>query len=131
MATILINQSHGLGDILFCQKIAHKLIEYGHVVYWPIAQRNHFGGNYQWLEDYIKYDNLHFTTTSEYDFILDLSNSIESNHPHDIMTCKYRMIEKTLPNLHKNLRDLVYDDWLMMSLIYWLTKITVYTNEWI
>jgi len=111
MANILINLNHGLGDILFCQKIAHKLIEHGHVVYWPITQRNHFGGSYQWLDEYIKFPNLNFFGIENPDMVLDLSNSIESNHPYDVMSCKYKMIKNTLPHLHTELVNITHDDW--------------------
>ena len=36
MKPVIIKQSRGLGDILFCQKIAHQFIQKGHPVIWPV-----------------------------------------------------------------------------------------------
>ena len=51
-----IKQPCGLGDILFCQKIAHKIIEKYNVdqLYWPVSKY------YNYLNDYIKLDKLVF-----------------------------------------------------------------------
>jgi len=105
MKSILIVQPRGLGDILFCQKIAKKLIEHKFYVYWNT-------NDYFWLKDYINHDNLKYINHGiSTDYILNLSNSIEENHPYDIMTCKYKMIGKTLPNLPASLHDIDYRDW--------------------
>ena len=101
--TILINQLC-LGDILFCQKIAAKLIENGYDVYWPLSP------NYKWISDYLKRDGLFFFYR-ETDEVLELRNSIESNHPVDIMTCKYEMLGKTLTHLNESLHSISYKDW--------------------
>lgn len=45
---VLIDQQAGFGDIFFCQKIATKLIEQGHTVYWRVIPE------YQYIEEYIK-----------------------------------------------------------------------------
>ncbi len=45
---ILIDQSAGFGDIFFCQKIAIKLMEFGHTVYWKVFNE------YQYIEEYIR-----------------------------------------------------------------------------
>lgn len=34
--TVIINQTWGLGDIIFCQAIAWKYIQQGHKVLWPV-----------------------------------------------------------------------------------------------
>ena len=34
----LIQQPFGIGDIIFCQNIAHKLIEDGFAVFWPVQE---------------------------------------------------------------------------------------------
>jgi|688.fasta_scaffold06195_12 hypothetical protein len=105
MKTILINQPRGLGDILFSQKIIHKLVENNYFVYW-------FTNEYFWLKDYINIKNFEFTNhILPTDFFLNLQDSIEENHPYDIMTCKYKMIGKTLPNLPENLHNIDYTDW--------------------
>ena len=44
---ILIEQDAGFGDIFFCQKIAVKLMEQGHTVYWPVYKE------YEYIKDYI------------------------------------------------------------------------------
>lgn len=43
---VLINQPAGLGDILFCQKIAKKLVESGSDVFWPIAPQLSYINDY-------------------------------------------------------------------------------------
>ena len=45
---VLIDQQAGFGDIFFCQKIATKLIEQGHTVYWRVIEE------YQYIEEYIQ-----------------------------------------------------------------------------
>jgi hypothetical protein len=44
---VLINQRAGFGDIIFCQKIARKLIEKGYDVIWPVVPL------YAYLSEYI------------------------------------------------------------------------------
>ncbi|MFQ5834311.1 MAG: hypothetical protein ACE5HR_00095 [bacterium] len=43
---VMINQSAGLGDIFFCQKIAMKLMELGYEVYWPVIEEYRYISNY-------------------------------------------------------------------------------------
>lgn len=102
--SVLIKQAQGLGDILFCQKIAAKLIENGYEVYWPVASC------YSWVSHYLVRDNLFFHY-AETDYVLNIQHSIEENHPVDIMSCKYDMIGKTLPDLEENLHSIPYEDW--------------------
>lgn len=45
MKTCLIRQPAGLGDIIFCQKIAHHYHELGYKIVWPVAKE------YRWIED--------------------------------------------------------------------------------
>lgn len=104
MDKITIHQPQGLGDILFCQKIAYKLIEYGYKVYWPMTK-------YSWLSDYIHKSGLLWSNQSEHTENLILQHSIESNHPYDIMTCKYDMIGKTLNHLNQDLHSIDWSDW--------------------
>ena len=66
---ILINQPAGLGDILFCQKIAKVLISEGHTVFWPVLP------SLSYISDYIKVDNLHFEGCPVIDKIIDLQNA--------------------------------------------------------
>lgn len=103
--SILINQPRGLGDIFFCQKIAHILTEHNFDVFWytPV---------YFWLNDYNKNQNIKYVNKNlQTDFILNLENSIESNHPDDLMTCKYEMIGKTLNHLPSEIHSIDYSDW--------------------
>ena len=93
MDKVTIYQPAGLGDILFCQKIAYKLIEYGYTVYWPMHK-------YSWISQYIKKDRLIWSNPTEPSESLALQHSIESNHPYDIMTCKYNMIGNTLKHFN-------------------------------
>jgi hypothetical protein len=105
MDKVTIHQPCGLGDILFCQKIAYKLIEYGYQVSWPME-------SYGWVSDYIKKDGLSWFHSSESTLQLVLKHSIESNHPYDIMTCKYDMIGKTLNHLNPELHSIDWSDWV-------------------
>lgn len=45
---VLVNQPAGLGDILFCQKIAYRLEKEGYEVLWPVVPQ------YAWLKDYLE-----------------------------------------------------------------------------
>lgn len=110
MDKITIYQPVGLGDILFCQKIAHKLIEYGYTVYWPMSK-------YYWISDYIKKDKLIWSHPKQPSESLVLQHSIETNHPYDLMTCKYDMIGKTLPHINYNLHSINWNDWSNYLLI--------------
>ena len=46
MKTCLIRQPAGLGDILFCQKIAHTYIDMGYTVIWPVISEFSCIGEY-------------------------------------------------------------------------------------
>jgi len=48
MKRCIIQQPAGLGDIIFCQKIAHKLIDTGYDVVWPVIPQ------YEWISYYLK-----------------------------------------------------------------------------
>lgn len=50
----LIRQHAGLGDILFCLKIARSMTERGYRVVWPVISQ------YSFISDYIKIKNLFF-----------------------------------------------------------------------
>ena len=61
MKTVLIKQPAGIGDILFCQKIAKVIqenTEYKSVV-WPVAPV------YSYLEEYMGDDDLHFPVNTD------------------------------------------------------------------
>ena len=101
---ITILQPVGLGDILFCQKIAHVLIKNGYKVYWPM-------NTYSWVSDYIQTDGLFWVSSPSESLTLNLQYSIESNHPYDIMKCKYNMIGKMLKELPIELHNIDWSDW--------------------
>ena len=106
MKTISIIQPRGLGDIFFTQKIAKKLIEHNFKVNW-------FTDTYFWLKDYIKVKDLNFYNDNiGSDYKLQLNNSIEENHPYDIMTSKYSMIGKTLKFLPESLHKINFNNWV-------------------
>jgi len=65
MKTALIRQPAGMGDILFCQKIARLLLNKKRVdrVIWPVIKE------YDYIKDYIEYPNLTFINeTEDFDF---------------------------------------------------------------
>ena len=53
MKKCLIRQPAGLGDIVFLQKIAKKLVKKGYEVHWPVIQP------YEYVQDYMPYYNWH------------------------------------------------------------------------
>ena len=54
MKVCLIRQHAGLGDILFCLKIAKTMIDRGYHVIWPVIS------HYSFISEYIKIDKLAF-----------------------------------------------------------------------
>ena len=54
MSTVLIKQPAGLGDIIFCLKIACHYIKQGHNVIWPVIKE------YKNIKDYIRIEGLTF-----------------------------------------------------------------------
>ena len=65
MKTALIRQPAGMGDILFCQKIARLLLDKKRVdrVIWPVIKE------YEYIKDYVQYPNLTFINeTHDFDF---------------------------------------------------------------
>jgi hypothetical protein len=58
----LIRQPAGLGDIIFCQKIAKTLVDSGYDIIWPLAK------HYSYLKDYITHPNISFVIESD-DFL--------------------------------------------------------------
>jgi len=69
MKTCVINQPAGIGDILFCMKIAKTIItRLGYNVIWPVIPQ------YTWLSEYISIPEIEFININE-DFIFkDLFN---------------------------------------------------------
>ena len=57
---IIIRQSCGIGDIFFCQKIAHILHEtYKSEIIWPVIPE------FIWIKDYIKTNFINFVNNNE------------------------------------------------------------------
>ena len=62
MKICLIRQPAGLGDILFCQKIAKRIIEkYNLDIIWPVIPQ------FEWISQYLSSDRITFVST-ESDF---------------------------------------------------------------
>lgn len=55
----LINQPAGLGDILFCQKIASHIIDLGYKIIWPVVNQYHY------ISEYIQNPNIIFCQIEE------------------------------------------------------------------
>ena len=87
MSIYLINQPAGLGDIIYCQKIAKHFIAKGHTIKWPITNQ------YEWLSDYIQVKNMIFLPEGEYshDIKLDLETASQK-FPGYHMDAKYNMV---------------------------------------
>jgi hypothetical protein len=103
MDTVKIYFPGPLGDILFCQKIAHKLIEQNFKVHWP--------NNYPWLANHIKINNLFWSEPAGPHLVLDLQHSIEKNHPYDVMTCKYETISYMSQCFPEQIHKIDWIDW--------------------
>lgn len=69
MANILINQQAGLGDIIFCQKIAKKIVEQGNQVYWPVLPQ------LSYVNDYLGYAGIAYSEPNESLPVIDLCNA--------------------------------------------------------
>jgi len=97
----LIRQPAGLGDILFGQKIAHKIMDIGYDVIWPVFPV------FSWIGDYIKtgvqfpnvvndfhckniYDIKKLIKTDEFIY-LPLDTAGKWFKEDSVMECKYKM----------------------------------------
>jgi hypothetical protein len=83
---IKIIQPAGLGDILFCSKIAYELISEGHDVYWPVIPQ------YSWIDQYIHVDHLHWTDSDNIEKVIDLQSAGRVFPEVPIMDAKYKMV---------------------------------------
>ena len=63
MKPCVIKQPAGIGDIFFCQKIAHYMVHHGYDVIWPLRP------DIEWIGDYIKGYGIEFPTTED-DFVM-------------------------------------------------------------
>ena len=108
----LIRQPAGLGDIIFCQKIASHYIDKGYDVYWPVVD-----AYYETIQKYFKGDTIKFCRETddfpmkEYylsdlfsagidedtkDIYLPLQHSdrvVFSDIPFDVMSVKYKSLD--------------------------------------
>ncbi len=84
--TCLINQPAGIGDILYCQKIADYYTDIGYYVYWPIAK------SIEYLKNYI-ISSARFQKNNEkkYDKIVELEKAGIGVKPEEIMVSKYKL----------------------------------------
>jgi len=68
MKTVLLKQSSGLGDILFCLKIASYYTSTGYNVIFPIIQ------DYLYIKDYVKTDSVCFVNVNDNFLYKDIYN---------------------------------------------------------
>ena len=96
----MIVQSAGFGDIFFCQKIAVRLMELGHTVYWPVVEeysyiKNHICNGIIWeiskKRERVIY-KLHLDSSTAY-FHFRPRKSLNDN----IMQTKYRYANRDFP----------------------------------
>lgn len=73
----LINQPSGLGDIIFCQKIADMFIDNGYKVIWPVVPEYHLTVN-----KHMKKNNLFFPCVDEEFSLKEYYNSRVSVPSH-------------------------------------------------
>ena len=98
---VLINQPAGLGDILFCQKIAHVAALKGDTVFWPLNPVLNY------VPTYVS-SPVNWSCPNKADCIWDLQNA--SNlvlSTGDVMADKYALI------------GLPFDDWKSYVKIIW------------
>ena len=82
----LIRQPAGIGDIFFCQKIAHHYNDLGYDVVWPVDDV------YSFLNDYMGTDKIKFISQSEiphFDMEIILDGAHHKFPGKQIMTSKY------------------------------------------
>lgn len=86
---ITINQPAGLGDIFFCQKIAHKLIEEKNCdILWPVIKE------FSWIGEYIKHPRIKFEIldkSKKYENVIKLDGA-HLRHPGTVMSAKYNSV---------------------------------------
>lgn len=79
----LIRQPAGLGDVLFCQKIAKTLISQGYTVHWPVLPQ------LQYIRDYIRYPGLSYESPRcDKELCLDSADRI---YPGCVIRAKYAL----------------------------------------
>jgi hypothetical protein len=87
---ITIDQKAGIGDIFFCQKIAHKLIEEKNEdILWPVIKE------FSWIDQYIKHPRIKFEIydqNKKYINVLKLDGS-EQDFPGSVMLAKYKKVK--------------------------------------
>lgn len=85
MSRIIIRQPAGLGDIIFCQKIAHTYRDRGHEVVWPVIPHYLYIGEY--LPDFNYVDK--WSVRSLEDVEINLCNAIDASDYSKLMVAKY------------------------------------------
>ncbi len=83
MKSILIDQPAGIGDIIFCQKIAHYLSN-TYKVFWPLSSDINWVSNY--LDSPIIWEN------HKVDTVVNLRNSIYYREHKSVMLSKYDLL---------------------------------------
>ena len=86
---IKIIQPAGLGDILFCLKIAKELIAQGHTIYWPVIAQ------YRWIANYIAFERLNWRDIDNPDRTIDLQSGGRIFPDMPFMNAKYAMVGMT------------------------------------
>lgn len=85
---IIINQPAGLGDIFFCQKIAHVLLEKYSKIIWPINE------HFLFINDYVFHENIEFVSKINFDYCekqtIDLTQT--NSFPGGVMKSKYNSL---------------------------------------
>jgi hypothetical protein len=81
---ILINQPAGIGDIIFCQKIAKIFETRGNTVVWPIAE------SINYLKDYIIFSGLGRAFNSDKVVVVDLDKSFLIDPNESVLKVKYK-----------------------------------------
>jgi len=82
---IKINQPAGIGDILFCLKIARTYISQGYTVYWPVIPQ------YSWIKDYLEIEGLKWEDNKDCQTVLDLQSAGRVFPEITTMDAKYKM----------------------------------------
>ena len=94
MSVCYIEQSAGLGDIFFCQKIANHFISQGYEVVWPVIPE------FSWISDYL---------ITDVKFTLDRPNNFDLHIP--LSSADSRFLDKKIMEAKYALVDLDFSDW--------------------
>ena len=92
MKICIINQTAGIGDIFYTQKIAKEVLKRKKAdkIIWPVID------NFSYIKDYLKFDGIEYIEQSKFIkpkdcFEINLQNA-DQRHPGSVMLAKYKEV---------------------------------------